>query len=471
MAETHWVQAISLYDYTPDPSQSTESNPILSLTKNEIIHVVPTTGAAWWWSSKINSDTANTETSITGLIPSNYVKVMNVDIDDPNYLTEDVVPYTEDQVPQDIDHSSSYSSDSEEENEENEKEDQKDTTTATTTATATDRTSIDVTIHHVPAISLYDYEGDEVRHVLSLSIGDKLHVVNDPNREWWDAVMDDGSGHVGLVPHNYVRVLEEEAEQEEMARQVLQHVDTKTMEKKESLSVAASTNNTNNDIQKKIISRNWPSESVIDDGGADSIFDFRTQRKQAKVLYDYDATHDTGHNVLQNEIVWVSDYQLNNEENSEWIKVYKNITGEPGFVPRNYIIVIENQTDVDTKRKDMDLNKTDVGTTNTSDTTSTNANNNTKMNTKMNTNISTKKLMKTEEDELIEASKFFGVEVSNAPSTKQTAARLTRRRMSGVRRRGSVLSNSSPTSSRNNRFVHLFNYFFYFFVSCPNIYN
>ena len=106
MAETHWVQAISLYDYTPDPSQSTESNPILSLTKNEIIHVVPTTGAAWWWSSKINSDTANTETSITGLIPSNYVKVMNVDIDDPNYLTEDVVPYTEDQVPQDIDHSS-----------------------------------------------------------------------------------------------------------------------------------------------------------------------------------------------------------------------------------------------------------------------------------------------------------------------------------------------------------------------------
>jgi hypothetical protein len=48
---------------------------------------------------------------------------------------------------------------------------------------------------------------------------------------------------------------------------------------------------------------------------------------------------------VTDEIVWVSDHQLTHDPHSEWVKVYKDDDGEPGFVPRNYIQVVAEEAE------------------------------------------------------------------------------------------------------------------------------
>jgi hypothetical protein len=124
-------------------------------------------------------------------------------------------------------------------------------------------------------------------------------------------------------------VLEQQEQQEEIQEQ---QVPSSTEDGVQMIGVS------DDDEEEEVKNRNWPSNSVDTTALDDQ---FKRQRRRAVILYDYEAIHDTGHTVIKNEIVWVSESQLNDETSSEWIKVYKDADGEPGYVPRNYISVID----------------------------------------------------------------------------------------------------------------------------------
>ena len=229
-----WVKAVVLYDYVPDdptddptdddPSSTATSSSPLTLHVGDVLHVVEEPGKAWWWGQK--TDAADNR---TGLIPANYIHIytpaeLQTQHDGGKDPTVEKPTVPEEDSGSDYESGASTSDGSDTDEPESDGHDGDDghpvlhprqTPTSSTSTNSSNpsnpsnsvQSSNGATVppsrHHVPAVALYDYDGDEVRHVLSLSEGDLLHVVNDPNKEWWDASLDE-SGHVGLVPHNYV---------------------------------------------------------------------------------------------------------------------------------------------------------------------------------------------------------------------------------------------------------------------------
>jgi hypothetical protein len=189
MSTNTWARAVVLYDYQPNAntSTSTENQPI-ELRVGDLLDVVEQPGDEWWWAQKLDADGHSVNTPI-GVVPSNYVRVVDTATTTPDAAT--TITNTNEE-----NSSSGYSSGSrtsagscDEDEDEDEDEGKNDNSS---------RIKVRPSLHHVPAVATYDYEGDELRHVLTLHKGDRLHVVNDPDRDWWEASMDD-SGHVGLV--------------------------------------------------------------------------------------------------------------------------------------------------------------------------------------------------------------------------------------------------------------------------------